>query len=96
MSAFSDFARMAAMHHEKLDGSCYPWGVWGEELDDATRILCVADVFEALTSARSYRAEMTPRAALRIIRREAGVELCPRAVESLAAMVADSPKQMVM
>ncbi|HEY4956160.1 MAG TPA: HD domain-containing phosphohydrolase [Gemmatimonadaceae bacterium] len=96
VSAFSDFARMAAMHHEKLDGSGYPWGVRGEKLDDATRILCVADVFEALTSARSYRAEMTPRAALRIIRREAGMELCPRAVEGLAAMVEESPKQMVM
>jgi len=94
VSAFADFARMAAMHHEKLDGSGYPWGVWGEDIDVATRILCVADVFEALTSARSYRAEMSPAVAVDIIRRDAGRELCPRAVEGLAAMVDESPKQM--
>jgi len=95
VSAFADFARMAAMHHEKLDGSGYPWGVWGEDLDAATRILCVADVFEALTSARSYREAIAPSDAVNFIRHDAGVELCPRAVEGLAAMVDESPKQMV-
>ena len=95
VSAFSDFARMAAMHHEKLDGSGYPWGVRGEELDAPARILGVADVFEALTSARSYRAAMAPRVAVDIIRRYAGLELCSNAVAGLAALVDESPKQMV-
>jgi putative nucleotidyltransferase with HDIG domain len=91
VGAFADFARIAAFHHEKLDGSGYPWGVKGEELDTVTRILCVADVFEALTSARPYREAMAPTVALSVIKREAGVRLCGRAVEGLESLVKSLP-----
>jgi HD-GYP domain-containing protein (c-di-GMP phosphodiesterase class II) len=95
VSAFADFARMAAHHHEKLDGSGYPWGVKADELDTATRILCVADVFEALTSARPYRAGLAPSVAMSLIQRDAGVRLCPTAVEGLLSLVEALPNQMV-
>jgi HD-GYP domain-containing protein (c-di-GMP phosphodiesterase class II) len=95
VGAFADFARMAALHHEKLDGSGYPWGVKAVELDTATRILCVADVFEALTSARPYRAGLAPSVAMSLIQRDAGVRLCPVAVEGLSSLVETLPNQMM-
>lgn len=95
VSAFEDFSRMAALHHEKLDGSGYPWGLTADDLDLSTRILCVADVFEALTSARPYRAALGPAVALDLIKRDAGVRLCPIAVEGLASFADSLPRQMV-
>lgn len=83
VSAFAPFARTAALHHEKLDGSGYPWGVRGDELDIPARILCVADIYEALTANRPYRAGLTREAALKIIQSEAGKLLCPLATEAL-------------
>ena len=48
--------RLVLDHHERLDGSGYPRGLRGEELDLATRILAVCDVYDALVSPRVYRA----------------------------------------
>lgn len=45
-------------HHEKLDGSGYPDGLKGDEISIETRILCVADIFDALYSDRPYRGKM--------------------------------------
>jgi putative nucleotidyltransferase with HDIG domain len=51
-------------HHERWDGLGYPDGLAGEEIPFAARILCVADVYDALTTARSYRDSLShPRAA---------------------------------
>ncbi|HKY96393.1 MAG TPA: HD domain-containing phosphohydrolase [Gemmatimonadaceae bacterium] len=83
VGAFATFARTAALHHEKLDGSGYPWGVKAEELDVAARILCVADMYEALTANRPYRAGLTRDAALKIIRSGSGKHVCPLATEAL-------------
>ncbi|HMA21860.1 MAG TPA: HD domain-containing phosphohydrolase, partial [Gemmatimonadaceae bacterium] len=83
VSAFAGFARTAALHHEKLDGSGYPWGVKGEDLDVASRILCVSDIYEALTANRPYRAGLTRDAALKIIHSSAGKHVCPLATEAL-------------
>ncbi|HEY8832094.1 MAG TPA: HD domain-containing phosphohydrolase, partial [Gemmatimonadaceae bacterium] len=46
-------------HHERWDGTGYPDGLGGEEIPFAARILCVADVYDALTTARSYRDSMS-------------------------------------
>lgn len=83
VGAFSAFARTAALHHEKLDGSGYPWGVQGSELDLPSRILCVADMYEALTANRPYRAGLSREAALKIIRSGSGTLVCPLATEAL-------------
>jgi putative nucleotidyltransferase with HDIG domain len=83
VGAFSNFARMASLHHEKLDGTGYPWGVRGEELDLPARILCVADIYEALTANRPYRAGLGRETALKIIREGSGKHVCPVAAEAL-------------
>jgi putative nucleotidyltransferase with HDIG domain len=46
-------------HHEKRDGSGYPDGLWGDEVPLNAEIVCIADVFDALTSVRSYQAPVS-------------------------------------
>ncbi|MFN8571008.1 MAG: HD domain-containing phosphohydrolase [Gemmatimonadaceae bacterium] len=87
ISAFASFARQAATHHEKLDGSGYPWGLRRDALDAASRSLVVADMYEALTANRPYRAGMTPDAALAILNRERATKLDAVAIDALAARV---------
>ena len=86
--AFADFAWTAALHHEKLDGSGYPWKLDRRALDLPARVLAVADIYEALVADRPYRAGMAPAKALGILRSEAGAKLCPDAVGGLEAMLA--------
>ena len=70
-------------HHEKWDGSGYPDGLSREEIPLLARLLGVADVFDALTSARSYRAALPVQQAVDIIQEGAGTHFEP----SLAALV---------
>jgi response regulator RpfG family c-di-GMP phosphodiesterase len=49
-----DIPRMAACHHEKMDGSGYPYGLKGEDIPIFARIMAIGDVFDALTSPRDY------------------------------------------
>ena len=59
--------KMVRHHHERLDGSGYPDGLVGEEIDLLARIMAVCDLYDALTSDRSYRAAMPRDEALAII-----------------------------
>jgi putative nucleotidyltransferase with HDIG domain len=59
-------------HHERWDGTGYPDGLRGEEIPFAARILCVADVYDALTTARSYRDSLTHARAAQVMRESAG------------------------
>jgi HD-GYP domain-containing protein (c-di-GMP phosphodiesterase class II) len=59
---------IAVYHHERFDGSGYPYGLKGEEIPLEARIVAVADVYDALRSERSYKGEMPPQEALRVLR----------------------------
>lgn len=50
----------ALMHHEKCDGSGYPYGLTGDEIDKFSKIVTIADIFDAMTSERAYRSAMCP------------------------------------
>lgn len=50
----------ALMHHEKCDGSGYPYGLRGDEIDRFSKLVTIADIFDAMTSERVYRAAMCP------------------------------------
>jgi HD-GYP domain-containing protein (c-di-GMP phosphodiesterase class II) len=86
---FGGLAPVAAAHHERLDGSGYPDGLAGEELTMPMRLLAVADVYEALTSERPYRAAMRSDEALAIIRVEAPHALDRDAASALASLAHD-------
>jgi len=57
-------------HHEKIDGSGYPSGLEGEMIPSGARIICVADVFDALTSERPYRKAFSPEKAIDVMQHE--------------------------
>ena len=58
-------------HHERLDGSGYPDGLSGESIPLTARVTTIADIFDALTTARVYRAALTRSEALTIMAEEA-------------------------
>ena len=58
--AFEEIAVLAGQHHEKLDGSGYPFHLPGEQISIESRILTVADVFSAVMESRPYRRDLTP------------------------------------
>jgi len=60
-------AHMAWQHHEKLDGSGYPRGLYGKDILDYARLLSITDVYEAVTVHRPYRQAMTSEAAYQLI-----------------------------
>lgn len=67
-------------HHEKYDGSGYPNGIAGEAIPLCARIMAVADVYDALTSVRVYKAAYTHEEAVRIIVRDSGRHFDPDVV----------------
>jgi putative nucleotidyltransferase with HDIG domain len=82
-------APTAGAHHERLDGSGYPRGLAGAELSVPARVLAVADVYEALTSPRPYRAARSSQQALAIIRQEVPHRLDPEIVAALERRLND-------
>ena len=68
-------------HHERWDGTGYPDRLAGEDIPLTARILCVADVYDALTTARSYRPALSHEEALRIMENDAGSALDPQLFE---------------
>jgi len=67
-----DISAIIRNHHERWDGGGYPDGLIGEQIPLAARILCVADVYDALTTTRSYRAGLTHARAAEIMRSSTG------------------------
>lgn len=74
-------------HHERLDGSGYPYGLKAEAIPIEARIVAVADTYDALTSDRPYRKAASHVEAKRVLREEAGVRLDANAVAALFAAV---------
>jgi diguanylate cyclase (GGDEF)-like protein len=81
--ALEPIDQWVAHHHEHWDGSGYPDGLAGEEIPIGSRIILVADAFEAMTADRPYRAAQTEVAALEELRSRSGQQFDPRVVEAL-------------
>ena len=79
--------RLVMDHHERLDGSGYPRGLTGEELDLETRIMAVCDVYDALMSKRVYRDAWSEEEAIALLREQSGTAFDPRCVEALEAVL---------
>ena len=97
VKAFENLAAVAGAHHERLDGKGYPKGLKGDEIRLESRILAVADIFDALTAKRPYRSAMTVPLAFETMDKMEGVHIdanCLRALkqgfDSLVAVPADT------
>jgi HD-GYP domain-containing protein (c-di-GMP phosphodiesterase class II) len=86
-----DLAAMAAAHHERLDGRGYHLGLTAEQLSPSARVLAVADVAEALSADRPYRAGLAPDVVLDIIGKDAGTALDADAFVALREAWAPAP-----
>ncbi len=80
--ALREVPRIAAWHHEKMDGTG-PFGIEAAQIPLESRILSVADVFDALLSPRPYREALSPRRALLIIENGEGVDWDPEVIAAL-------------
>ena len=73
---------IAAQHHEKVNGSGYPRGITGEQMHPFASMSAVADVYDALTSARPYKPGLPPHIALRVVFDGKGTEFKDSVVET--------------
>ncbi|MBN2073690.1 MAG: HD domain-containing protein [Actinobacteria bacterium] len=74
-------------HHERYDGNGYPMGLCGDKIPLGSRIIAVADTYDAMTSERSYRSRMTEINAINIIKEETGFQFDPQVVEAFLAII---------
>ncbi|MBR3731570.1 MAG: HD domain-containing protein [Spirochaetales bacterium] len=79
-------ADVATYHHERWDGTGYPYNRAGDDIPLSARIMAVADVFDALVSPRCYKDPMTPDMAFSIIEKEAGTHFDPTLAKLFLSM----------
>ncbi|MGW5900796.1 HD-GYP domain-containing protein [Streptomyces althioticus] len=102
--SFLGEARAAVLHHhERLDGTGYPYGLAGGQIPESARVVAVADAFDAMTSTRSYSRARPVPVALEELERCAGTHFDPRMVKALVtaigrtgwhpAVTADEPRR---
>jgi putative nucleotidyltransferase with HDIG domain len=82
IAAYSEILLMAVQHHEWFNGKGYPNGLTGEKITLGSRILAVADVYDALISDRPYRARMKLERVIDIIKGLNGTQFDPKVVEA--------------
>jgi putative nucleotidyltransferase with HDIG domain len=95
VAGFRELSSLAASHHERIDGKGYHRGIAGDRLSVADRILCVADMYEALTAKRPYRKDLTDETVMDILTKNSGDGICPEVFAALKTYIAGggySPK----
>ncbi|MEZ5357768.1 MAG: tetratricopeptide repeat protein [Candidatus Zixiibacteriota bacterium] len=91
-----DLKPLILHHHEKIDGTGYPLGLKGEDIPYGARVICVADVFDALTSDRVYRKAFNTDRALSIMQEESGTSFDPDIFAIFEKMIRDGKADLVI
>ena len=81
---FRELAEDAANHHERIDGKGYFRGLTGDQMTAAAKVLAVADVADALMSARPYRGPLSIDEVVSLLKRGRGTQFWPDAVDAMA------------
>ncbi len=91
ISFLKEASVLIAQHHERWDGTGYPFGLKEDEIDLKARILAVADAFDAMISERVYRARRTYEEAVTELDRCAGTQFDPKVVEAFHRLSYQGP-----
>jgi putative nucleotidyltransferase with HDIG domain len=91
VGCFRHLAPVAAAHHERIDGRGYHQGLTASALPLAARILCVADITDALSMSRPYREGLAPDRVLEILGRQVGTAVDADCFEALKTVLLDTP-----
>jgi putative nucleotidyltransferase with HDIG domain len=94
-----DVRPIVESHHERWDGRGYPHGLAGEAIPLAARVLCIADVYDALTSQRSYKRAFSHDEAIEIMRQDIGTQFDPAlfpVFEDVASSVAKPARRLTL
>lgn len=86
IQVYQDIVPIIVQHHERFDGKGYPDGLAGEAINIGARILCVADVFDALISQRPYRQGWIKENVLNFMRENRGVMFDPQVVDAFFSL----------
>jgi HD-GYP domain-containing protein (c-di-GMP phosphodiesterase class II) len=78
-------SRLILSHHEKYDGTGYPYGLRGEGIPLGARLLAIADAFDNMTTERIYRKAMSKKDAILEINKYAGTQFCPKAAKAFTS-----------
>lgn len=97
LSPFQRLAMVAAAHHERLDGTGYPWGLRHDEIPIETRIITIADIWDAISADRPYRRGMPLAKALEVMESLRGASVDPKCLDALrlALPEVDGPRANV-
>ena len=91
IDAFSELARVAAAHHERLDGKGYPRGLMADDICLETRVITTADIFDAITAERPYRGAVPIPKTLEMMAENVGTAIDARCFDALKQALARLP-----
>ncbi len=89
---FGELAKVSSAHHERLDGRGYPLGLTSQDIVLETRIITTADIFDAITAERPYRAAMSIEKTMSIMQESVGTAIDPDCFSSLKKLIDRYPE----
>ena len=95
ISAFEGIKTLVSCHHERYDGTGYPYGLSGEEIPYGSRIIAVADAYDAMTSPRSYRKKRTPSEAIEQLKLCKGSQFDSKIVDCFLDILEEDADQIL-